>query len=279
MFALLTMVVGNVVALSQTNVKRMLAYSSIAQAGYMLVGLVSLGKGQLAGIDPVGSLLLYVLAYLFTNLGAFAVIIAVDNATGSSELTAFTGLMRRSPLLAVTLFIFFLSLVGIPPLAGFLGKFAVFSSAIAAGEGTLAVIGVLTGVVAVGYYFKVIREMFFVDAPADAAPIRPAQGLTFVIAVCLVMTFVVGVATSRPVHPHRQRGGRRHQPGDAAGHRRRERRGAVDCSGGRCRWGWGEGLTLGRNGGQECLTRRREGRQRGVGGSGMVAQLTYRMIA
>ena len=191
--SLITMFLGNIVALSQTNVKRMMAYSSIAQAGYMLIGLVSIGQGHLAGVDPLGSVLLYILAYLFTNLGLFAVIIAVDHATGSSEISAFAGLMQRAPFLGAAMFVFFLSLVGIPPLAGFIGKFAVFGAAVAAGQGALAVAGVLTGVISVGYYFKVVREVFLVPAEEGAKPIHVAPSLQFVVVVALVMTFAVGL--------------------------------------------------------------------------------------
>jgi NADH-quinone oxidoreductase subunit N len=191
--AAITMVLGNVTALTQTNVKRMMAYSSIAQAGYMLIGLVSLAGARMVGIDPLGAVLVYLLAYLFTNLGAFAVIIAMDDAAGSSELSTYAGLMRREPFMAVALFIFFLSLIGIPPLAGFVGKFAVFGSAVAAGQVWLAVVGVLTGVISVGYYFRVAREMLFRPAPEGAGPIRMAPGLTFVTVLALVMVFAIGL--------------------------------------------------------------------------------------
>jgi NADH-quinone oxidoreductase subunit N len=194
--AVLTMIVGNFGALTQNNVKRMMAYSSIAQAGYMLVGLVALSSGQLTGVNPVGAVLLYLLAYLFTNLGGFAVITAVDHATGSSDIAAFNGLIRRSPFLAVSLAIFFLSLVGIPPLAGFIGKFAVFGAAMASGQVMIAVIGVLTGVVSVGYYFRVMKAVFFGPVAEDAeggAPIRVAPALMFVIPVALLMVFAIGL--------------------------------------------------------------------------------------
>jgi proton-translocating NADH-quinone oxidoreductase chain N len=191
--SLITMLFGNIVALSQTNVKRMMAYSSIAQAGYMLVGLASFGGANLLGLEPLGSVLLFILAYVFTNLGAFAVIIAVDHALGASHLSAYGGLMRRSPLLAVPLFIFMLSLVGIPPLAGFIGKFAVFGSAVAGGQTWLAVAGVLAGVISVGYYFQIAREMFFGSAPEDAGPVPVPPALAFVIVAALFMTFVIGL--------------------------------------------------------------------------------------
>jgi NADH:ubiquinone oxidoreductase subunit 2 (subunit N) len=195
--ALLTMVVGNVAALTQTNTKRLMAYSSIAQAGYMAVGLAVAGGTALAmttwGFTPLGSVLLFILAYVFTNLGAFAVIISVDHSTGSAELPAFAGLIRRSPFLAVAMFLFLLSLIGIPPLGGFIGKFAVFGTALAAGQPMLALVGVLTGVVSVGYYFLIVKEMFLGQAPPDAPPIRVSSGLMFTVVVALVMTFAIGL--------------------------------------------------------------------------------------
>jgi proton-translocating NADH-quinone oxidoreductase chain N len=198
LIAILTMVLGNVAALTQSNVKRLMAYSSIAQAGYMLVGVVVAGgiAGMAArglGISPLGSVLLFILSYLFTNLGAFAIIIGVDHATGSSELSAFSGLIRRAPFLAVAMFIFLLSLIGIPPFAGFVGKFAVFGTAIAGQQSMLALVGVLTGVVSVGYYFRIVKEMFFGQAPEDAGPIRVAPGLMFAVVVGLVMTVAIGI--------------------------------------------------------------------------------------
>ncbi len=190
--AAITMVVGNVSALTQRNVKRMMAYSSIAQAGYMLVGLVSVAGARFAGVPPLAALLLYILAYLFSNLGAFAVVVAVDDEAGSSELEAFAGLMQRSPLLASSLFVFLLSLIGIPPLAGFFGKFAVFSAAVASGQAWLAVVGVLTGVLSVGYYFRLARQVLFVSA-SDQPRLRAAPGLLFVTVLSLVMVFAIGM--------------------------------------------------------------------------------------
>ncbi|MBK7779917.1 MAG: NADH-quinone oxidoreductase subunit N [Ardenticatenia bacterium] len=194
LLCLLSMVVGNVAAMTQGNVKRMMAYSSIAQAGYMLLGVVSLGGKTLMGLDSVGAVLFFILTYVFTNLGAFAVIIAVEQATGSAELGAYRGLMRRSPLLAVSLVVFFLSLVGVPPLAGFVAKFAVFGAAVTGGQVPLAVVGVLTGVVSVVYYFGVVREMFFgASEEGQPGPIRVGMGTTFVVLVALLMTLVVGL--------------------------------------------------------------------------------------
>jgi proton-translocating NADH-quinone oxidoreductase chain N len=192
--AVITMVFGNIAALRQTNVKRMMAYSSIAQAGFILVGVAALGSTRESVIGPLTAVLVFLLAYLFTNLGAFAVIIGFEDADGSCEIKDYAGLMRRSPLLAVSLAIFFLSLVGIPPLAGFIGKFSVFSAAIGSGQIFVALVGVLAGVISVGYYFRVVRQMFFV-APRDetVSPVRVAPALRMVIVVALVMVFLIGL--------------------------------------------------------------------------------------
>lgn len=195
LLCLFSMVLGNVAALRQQNVKRLMAYSSIAQAGYMLLGLLSWGAaaGNATRLDGLGSLLFFILTYLFANLGIFTILIAVEQDSGSAETTAFAGLMRRAPFLAVSLLIFFLSLVGVPPLAGFMAKFSVFGAAIQTGHGGLALAGILAGVLSVVYYFSVVREVFF-SAPAEGAgPIRMGGGPTFVILAALLMTLVVGL--------------------------------------------------------------------------------------
>ncbi len=196
LLCLLSMVVGNVAALPQRNVKRLMAYSSIAQAGYMLLGLVSWGAAagdSATRLDGLGALLFFVLTYLFANLGLFTVIIAVEQATGSAEMEAYRGLMKRAPLLAVSMLIFFLSLVGVPPLAGFLAKFSVFGAAVQTGHAALAVVGILAGVLSLVYYFNVVREMFFAAPDEGAQPIRLSSGPTFVLLATLLMTLVVGV--------------------------------------------------------------------------------------
>jgi len=191
--AVVTMLVGNIGALAQRNVKRLMAYSSIAQAGYMLIGLAAWAGGALEGFSPLGAVLVYVIAYVFTNLGAFAVIIAVDRATGSSDVSAFDGLARRAPFLALALTVFFLSLIGIPPLAGFIGKFAVFGVAVTANQTVVAIVGVLTGVVAATYYFRVVAAMYFSPAPEAAPPVRPSGWEAFAVAGALAMTLMIGL--------------------------------------------------------------------------------------
>lgn len=190
--AIITMTLGNLVAIVQRDMKRLMAYSSIAQAGYMLIGIASLSAAGNAGIDAVGSTLLYVLTYIFVNMGVFAVIIAVDNAVGSSDISAYRGLIRREPFMAVSMFIFFLALVGIPPTAGFIGKFAVFVSAVDAKLYGLATIGVVNGVISVVYYFGVVKEMFFLGA-TEAEPIGVGTWLQAALVVSLIMTLVIGL--------------------------------------------------------------------------------------
>ncbi len=183
--SVVTMTLGNLVAIFQNNIKRMLAYSSIAQAGYILIGLVCWeATGEPSSI---GGVLFYLLAYLFTNLGAFTVVIAVERATGSNEISDYAGLMRRNPWLAVALLVFFLSLVGIPPTGGFLGKLLIFSAAIRLQYFALAIIGVVNGVISLYYYFGVLQRAFFAP-PQDETPIVASPSLRVALAVTLVMT-------------------------------------------------------------------------------------------
>jgi NADH-quinone oxidoreductase subunit N len=156
--AALTMTVGNLAALRQTNLKRMLAYSSIAHAGYVLVGLAA---GNEAGISAV---LFYLLVYAFMNVGAFAVIVAAsrfaDTAGGGETLEDFSGLAARKPWLAAAMALFMLSLAGVPPLAGFLGKLYVFGAAVQADLTWLVILGVVNSVISAYYYLRVVVASF-----------------------------------------------------------------------------------------------------------------------
>jgi NADH-quinone oxidoreductase subunit N len=175
--------------------KRMLAYSSIAQAGYMLIGLAAwtpLQSTESGWPNGVEGILLFLFAYLFTNLGLFAVVIALENKTGTSEIADYAGLVRRSPLLATAMFIFFLSLIGIPPTGGFMGKLFVFGAAIQQGLYLLAVIGILNSVISVYYYFGVARLAFFGEG-ADESPIRPGFVMSAVVTVTMVMTLAIAI--------------------------------------------------------------------------------------
>jgi NADH-quinone oxidoreductase subunit N len=175
--AVLTMSLGNLVALSQDNIKRMLAYSSIAHTGYILVGLAAFGAAiagspqASAGLEAV---LFYALAYAFMNLGAFAVVAALQRTPGvTSQLTSFGGLAARAPALSLLMTLFLLSLVGIPPLAGFLAKWYVIQAALQVGGwlNVLAVITVINAAVAAFYYLRVVVYMWMREAPAGAGEV------------------------------------------------------------------------------------------------------------
>lgn len=190
--AILTMTVGNLVALWQTNMKRMLAYSSIAQAGYMLIGLAawtSQAGGTFAGVNGI---LLYLFAYLFTNLGVFTVAIILENKMGTANISDYAGLIRRSPFLSLALLIFFLSLIGIPPTGGFMGKLFVFGAAINQGLYLLAGVGILNSVISVYYYFGVARQVFFVQGP-DESPIHSGLVMGGLVALTLAMTLLIAL--------------------------------------------------------------------------------------
>jgi NADH-quinone oxidoreductase subunit N len=158
--AALTMLVGNLLAVSQTNIKRMLAYSSIAHAGYILMALVAYGKPQVAG-DAVASALFYLVTYAITSFGSWAVVIALEKAEGKGlEIADYAGLGRKRPLLAAAMTVFMLSLTGMPPTLGLVGKFYLFRTAIQGGYVGLAVIGVLTSLISAYYYLRVVVTMY-----------------------------------------------------------------------------------------------------------------------
>jgi NADH-quinone oxidoreductase subunit N len=186
----LNMVIGNLLALPQRNVKRLLAYSGIAQIGYMLLGVIAMSN------EGVAMLLFYLAAYLFTNLGAFAVVSVVERATGSVDIDAWRGLSRRSPALALAMLIFLLSLGGIPFVAGFWAKLGVFIAAWHAG-GTalfvLVVLGAVLAVVGVFYYLRVARSIYLEDPQPGSPAVRVPRAQGFAIGVCAVAVVLIGV--------------------------------------------------------------------------------------
>ena len=184
--SVLTMTFGNLVALWQQNIKRLLAYSSIAQAGYILIGVVSASERGTTAV------LLYLAAYALTNLGAFAVIIAFSNKTGSDDIEDYAGLSQRAPGLALIMIICLLSLGGIPPTAGFVGKLWLFSAAIEKGLIQLAAIGVINSVISLAYYWKIMRAMYFTPAQTDEH-ISTSPALAVALGVAVVGVFVVGL--------------------------------------------------------------------------------------
>jgi NADH-quinone oxidoreductase subunit N len=202
-----SMVLGNVTALLQTNVKRMLAYSSIGHVGYILMGLVAVGShltrsgtGAMAGGRDelyrfgVASILIYALVYTFTNVGAFAVVAALRGCGLSGEnVEDFAGLARRRPLLAFAMLVFLLSLAGIPATAGFIGKWYLFGAAIRADMAWLAVIGVVMSVVSAYYYLRVVVAMYMRPAPAGEEQAPVSGILTATVAMALGFTLLIGV--------------------------------------------------------------------------------------
>ncbi len=183
--AMLTMTVGNLTAIFQTNVKRLLAYSSIAQAGYMLIGFVAGGKTGMEG------LLLYCLVYVFMNIGAFAVAILIGNED-SYELEAYDGLATRNLPVALLMSFFLLSLAGIPPMAGFIAKFYVFAAAMKEKLYLLAAVGVLNSVVSVYYYLRITYHMFFKPA-RKAQPVPASLYLYSGLALAAAAIFLIGL--------------------------------------------------------------------------------------
>jgi NADH-quinone oxidoreductase subunit N len=197
--AAVTMTLGNLVALSQDNIKRMLAYSSIAHTGYILVGLAAFGgasAGSPAEAAGLQSVLFYAVAYTFMNLGAFACVAALQRRPGvTSQISTFAGLIRRSPLIAWLMLLFLLSLVGIPPLAGFWAKWYVIQAALQVGGWLtlLAVLTVLNAAAAAFYYLRVAVYMFMRDPP-EAAPAVNVGGLTQAgLALAAIVTLFIWV--------------------------------------------------------------------------------------
>jgi NADH-quinone oxidoreductase subunit N len=186
--AALTMTAGNLIALVQTNIKRMLAYSAIAHAGYILVGMAAGNAASGAAV------MYYLLAYALTNLGAFGVVIALGRKGVPHDLIEdYRGLSTRHPMLAAAMALFLFSLVGVPPLAGFVGKFYIFSAALNAGLVWLVVIAAINTVIAAYYYISVIVAMYMLEgAPAEDFTLNRRPALVAAIAIALIGTVLVG---------------------------------------------------------------------------------------
>jgi NADH-quinone oxidoreductase subunit N len=159
------MTVGNLAAIAQPSAKRLLAYSSISQAGYLLVGFLG------TPASGTSAVLFYLFVYMLANVAAFAVVIAFSAATGSDRLDDFAGLSRRSPVLALVFAFSLLSLAGIPPLGGFIGKLYLFSAAMERGYLWLVIIAALNSVVSLYYYLLVLRRMYMTEAPLASGPL------------------------------------------------------------------------------------------------------------
>jgi len=184
--SILSMTYGNIVAIAQKNIKRLLAYSGIAQIGNILIGLAA---GTKMGSDAI---LFYLLTYLFANLGAFAIVIAVGNLINSDEIEDYRGLNRRSPFLAFAMLVFLLSLAGVPPLAGFIGKLYIFVAAIKEGLYTLIVVGLVNIVISMYYYLIVVKKMY-INEPTDPSPLAVSGPMRAVVYIGLAGTLILGI--------------------------------------------------------------------------------------
>jgi NADH-quinone oxidoreductase subunit N len=195
--AAVTMFVGNFIALRQDNVVRMLAYSGIAQAGYILAPLAVAGTSPEAASQALHSVVIYLVIYAAMNLGAFAVVLAVARKTRSGDLDSFGGLFTYAPGLTVAMSIFLFSLAGIPPAAGWFAKIGIFQALASAGTTSgyvLAVVVAVNSVIAFAYYGRLLRIMWFEEAPdGDTTPIRVPASLTAALVITLTVTLVAGV--------------------------------------------------------------------------------------
>ena len=218
--AILSMTLGNVVAAVQTNVKRMMAYSSIAQAGYILVGFVSslasmghTGRSITGNATGNAAVLFFIFVYVLTNLGTFSGIIALANATGGERIDDFRGLARRAPLLSACTALCLLSLAGIPPMAGFVSKVFIFTAAWGQSQSLLAqgnsllsgwlvalvVIGLLNSVISMVYYGRIVKAMYFDPPPKPdhlTTPIGLSSSITLTTAALIVVTFAASIILS-----------------------------------------------------------------------------------
>lgn len=181
----LTMTVGNLAALPQRNVKRLLAYSSIAHGGYLLMGAVLLTP------EGLGAILFYLVVYLFMNLGAFYVVVLIANETGSEMIESYRGLSSRAPLVAFAMMVFLFSLTGIPPFAGFFGKWLLFNAVIGKGMYWLALIGLLNSVVSLYYYARIIKAMYF-ESSEETDTVSFSRSTFALLCVFVVPTILIG---------------------------------------------------------------------------------------
>lgn len=188
--AIATMTLGNLAAITQTNIKRFFGYSTIAHVGYLLLGLVAAADGSGEGLRAI---VIYLIVYAFMNLGAFAVIIMMRRKDIiGDEIDDLSGLMSRAPALALLMLIFLLSLAGIPPTAGFIGKYFIFLSLLGTGHYYLALLGVGYSVVALYYYFRIVVVMFM-KKPLEEVPLASSIGLQVALGLTLAMTLLIGI--------------------------------------------------------------------------------------
>ena len=187
--AVFTMTIANLFALRQNNIKRFLAFSSIAQAGFLLLGI--LGASDLG----MSSVVYFVLVYVFTNLGAFGVVEAISNASGVETIDGYNGLYKTNPKLSLLMTLSLFSLAGIPPVAGFFGKFFLFTSAASSGYFILVLIAVLNATISLYYYLKVVRAMFIEKSENPVATFRSSNYMRVALVICVTGIFAVGFAS------------------------------------------------------------------------------------
>jgi NADH-quinone oxidoreductase subunit N len=185
--SVLTMILGNLVAVWQDNLKRLLAYSSIAHAGYMLMGIVVVSNQGIAAV------LVYFIVYLFMNMGAFFVVMLVANKTGSEDISAYRGLGYRAPLLGVAMALFLLSLTGLPPTAGFIGKLYLFSALLDTRWIWLAVVGGFNSVISLYYYARILRYMFLRDPEGQNISLKLRRSETIILLAFVIPTILFGL--------------------------------------------------------------------------------------
>ena len=192
--AILTMGVGNIVALSQTNIKRMLAYSSIAHVGYMLLGIIA------GTTDGMASVLNYMLIYGFMNMGAFAVVIMLrSEGFKGDQISDYEGLSKTHPLAAALMLVFMFSLTGIPPTAGFMGKFYIFMSAINAGYTWLVIIAVMFSAISAYFYLRIVMYMYMKE-PKETVQLSTSNGLSLALAIAVIAVLAIGILPSSVVN-------------------------------------------------------------------------------
>jgi NADH-quinone oxidoreductase subunit N len=190
LIAALTMILGNFVAIVQSDLKRLLAYSSIAHAGYILIAVAAIGSARVTD-EAARAVVIYLMAYAFTNVGAFSVVIAVEKDDASNTgLDSMRGLSKTQPLLAASMTLFMFSLIGIPLTAGFMGKWFVFKAALEANLIPAALIGVLTSLISAYYYLRIVWLMYFEDGKGEASVPWPLAGA---ISVAAVGTLFLGI--------------------------------------------------------------------------------------
>lgn len=188
--SIVSMTLGNVLALRQENMKRMMAYSSIAQAGYALMGVAALSA---SGVFAISSVAFYMFMYTFSNLLVFASVILFAEAAGTEKIAEYAGMQRRSPWLAVAITVGLLSLAGIPPAAGFFGKFFVFQAAVDADLVGLAIIGVLNAIVALYYYLTIIKVIWVDEGKDEDKPIAIPRAMGWTLGITTIVVVFLGV--------------------------------------------------------------------------------------